>query len=91
MDGRTPTLRVVEALEPTCRDLVELVTAYLDDALSDRDRAGFEAHLAHCRDCTVYLEQMRQTISELGELPPERLSAAGRAKLLSAFRSWVAG
>lgn len=81
---------MVETLEPSCRDLVELVTDYLDGALTERDRAGFEEHLAHCRDCRVHLDQMRQTISELGSLPPERLSAAERDGLLAAFRSWIA-
>jgi anti-sigma factor RsiW len=81
---------VAETLEPSCRELVEVVTAYLDGALSERERAGFEEHVAHCRDCDVYLDQMRQTISELGELPPERLSAAARDELLAAFRTWIA-
>ena len=81
---------MAETLEPSCRELVEVVTAYLDGALSGRERAGFEEHVAHCRDCGVYLDQMRQTISELGELPPERLSAAARDELLAAFRTWIA-
>jgi anti-sigma factor RsiW len=81
---------VVETREPRCRDLVELVTAYLDDALSERDRESLEAHVAHCHDCGVYLDQMRQTISELGGLPPERLSGAAREELLATFRGWVA-
>jgi anti-sigma factor RsiW len=76
--------------EPTCRELVELVTAYLDGVLSERDRQGFEAHLADCRDCAVHLEQMRRTIAELGELPPEDVSDAERDVLLVAFRGWVA-
>jgi anti-sigma factor RsiW len=81
---------VAEALQPTCRELVELVTVYLDGALSERERQGFEEHLAVCRDCAVHLEQMRRTIAELGELPPEELSDADRDVLLVAFRRWVA-
>jgi anti-sigma factor RsiW len=81
---------VAETLEPTCRDLVELVTNYLDDALTERDRAAFEAHVADCRDCGVHLEQMRQTISALGSLPAERLPDPARAELLALFRTWVA-
>jgi anti-sigma factor RsiW len=76
--------------EPTCRELADLVTAYLDGVLSERDRRGFEAHLDECRDCAVHLEQMRRTIAELGELPPEELSDAERDVLLGAFRGWVA-
>lgn len=46
-----------------CRELVELVTAYLDEALLAHDRAGVEAHLAQCDGCTAYLEQFRATIA----------------------------
>ncbi|NUS05462.1 MAG: zf-HC2 domain-containing protein, partial [Nonomuraea sp.] len=30
----------------TCDELVELITAYLDDALDQQRREGFEAHAA---------------------------------------------
>jgi anti-sigma factor RsiW len=52
----------------SCKELVELVTEYLEGTLSAMDRARFEAHLAGCDDCDVYLQQMRQTISLVGEL-----------------------
>ena len=68
---------------------MELVTEYLDDALTERERAGFEAHLADCRDCVVYLDQMRRTIAALGALRRERASPVAREALLAAFRSWV--
>ena len=48
--------------EMTCRELVELVTDYLDDALPPERRAPIEAHLALCDACATYLEQMRQTV-----------------------------
>ena len=67
---------------------MELVTAYLDDALTEHERDSLEAHLADCPHCGVYLDQMRRTISELGDLPPERLSEAARGELLAAFRTW---
>ncbi|MGN6358798.1 MAG: anti-sigma factor family protein, partial [Thermomicrobiales bacterium] len=50
------------ANELSCQELVELVTDYLEGALSAEDRARFEAHLATCRGCTAYVEQMRLTI-----------------------------
>lgn len=46
-----------------CRELVELVTAYLDDALRPEQRASVEAHLAKCDGCRGYLEQFRATIA----------------------------
>jgi anti-sigma factor RsiW len=74
--------------EMPCRELVELVSDYLEDRLSPRDRARFEAHLAECGYCETYLEQMRQTIRALGRLPEESLSAEARDALLVAFRDW---
>lgn len=74
--------------EMTCRELVELVTDYLEKRLSWHDRERFETHLADCSGCRSYLEQMRQTIRALGHLPEESLSPEARGALLAAFRGW---
>ena len=74
--------------EMACRELVELVTDYLEDRLPPDDRARFEAHLADCSYCETYLEQMRQTIRLLGRLPEESLAPQARDALLAAFRGW---
>ena len=74
--------------ELACRELVELVTGYLEQDLSDAERRRFDAHLAECEDCVVYVEQMRHTIRTLGELRPAALTPETRAGLLEAFRSW---
>ena len=72
----------------TCRGFVELVTDYLEGALPAAERGRFEAHLTICPDCSVYFEQVLQAIRLLGELPRERMSSAGKADLLRAFRAW---
>lgn len=74
--------------ELPCRDLVELVSEYLEDRLSPVDRARFDAHLAECDACRAFLDQFRQTIRTLGRLPEESLSAEARTALLAAFRGW---
>ncbi len=74
--------------EMPCRELVEVVTDYLEDRLSPLDRARFEAHLAACDACRTYLEQFRQTVRTLGRLPEESLSPEARNALLAAFRGW---
>ena len=74
--------------ELPCRELVELVTDYLEGRLSPADRARFEAHVAECEYCEAYLEQMRQTIGALGRLEEESLSPQARDTLLAAFRDW---
>jgi anti-sigma factor RsiW len=72
----------------TCRELVELVTDYLEGVLPQLERARFEDHLAGCGPCTKYLAQMRETLSLVGRLTEESLSADGREALLATFRGW---
>lgn len=52
----------------SCQEFVELVTDYLEDALSPAERARFEEHLRECHWCTRYVEQMRVTIRVVGRL-----------------------
>jgi predicted anti-sigma-YlaC factor YlaD len=82
---------VVDTSGLRCRELVELVTEYLEDVMTPADRRRFDEHLSRCDDCSLYLDQMRRTIRALGELPPERLPDALREELLATFRSWPAG
>ena len=72
-----------------CRDLVELVTDYLEGALSPEQHARFENHIAGCDGCTAYLEQMRETIRLTGTLREQQISPEARAALLRAFRGWA--
>jgi anti-sigma factor RsiW len=77
--------------ELTCKELVELVTAYLDGALRGRRLRRFEQHLAACDGCTRYLAQMRATIRATGTLTEEQVTDEQRTVLLTAFRGWSAG
>jgi predicted anti-sigma-YlaC factor YlaD len=72
--------------EMTCKELVELVTAYLDGAVRGRRLRRFEAHLAGCDGCTAFIEQMRRTIRLTGRLTEEHVPEEQRAALLAAFR-----
>ena len=71
-----------------CDELVELVTAYLEGALSPADTQRVAAHLTECDGCTTYVQQFRTTVDALGRLPTEaaELPATTRADLLAAFR-----
>src|SRR5215216_5495122 len=51
--------------EIACKQLVELVADYLDDALSPEMRARFEEHLAGCDGCNAYLSQTQRIIAGL--------------------------
>ncbi len=77
--------------ELACRDIVELVTAYLEDALDAPDRERFEEHLVFCDGCDNYLEQMRLTIRATGSLNGGSFPAELEEKLLEAFRGWRVG
>ena len=55
---------------PTCRDMSELVTDYLERAVSIRKRLDMWWHLARCEACRHYYDQMRRTIGLLRRLPP---------------------
>jgi anti-sigma factor RsiW len=75
----------------TCRELVELVSDYLDGELPDRERARFESHIAACEACTAYVFQMRQTLLVVGAIPPESITPDAERELLEAFRGWKSG
>jgi MFS family permease len=68
------------AQELACKQLVELVADYLDDALSPEMRARFEEHLAGCDGCTTYLSQTQRVIAELRDLSavPDNVQAPQR-------------
>jgi anti-sigma factor RsiW len=74
--------------ELACRELVELVTEYLEGALPAAERARFEAHLTGCDGCRTYVEELRETIRLAGHLEPDTLSPEARDGLLAAFRDW---
>jgi anti-sigma factor RsiW len=68
--------------------LVELVTEYLEGTLPVADRARFDAHLKKCSGCTVYVQQMRQTIRLVGKLSEETLDPQTKEQMLHVFRQW---
>jgi anti-sigma factor RsiW len=78
----------VDSNDLACKELVELVTDYLEDRLPTAERARFDAHLTGCGGCRAYLEQMRQTVRVLGRLPEESIEPAARDRLLAAFLDW---
>ena len=74
--------------ELVCREAVELVTDYLEGALTGRDRARLEAHLAACPHCSEYLAQMRKTLDVLGRIEPEELDPLVQDELVALYRRW---
>ena len=76
-------------MEPiSCQEVVELVTDYLEGAMSPEDVARFEHHLSLCEGCVLYVEQMRMTIAAVGRLREEDVPPRVRDDLVAAFRNF---
>jgi predicted anti-sigma-YlaC factor YlaD len=71
-----------------CKEIVELVTDYLENALLPEIRVQFEEHIAGCDGCSHYLEQVRLTIGMLRTLAQEPAFPATKEDLLQVFRQW---
>ena len=72
----------------SCRELVELLTDYLEGAMPEAERDRAEQHLVICAGCATYLDQLRDTIRVTGALREEALGPEAREALLGAFREW---
>ena len=72
----------------SCREVVDLVTDYVERALPPDEAALFEQHLNFCDGCALYVDQMRATVRTVGRIREEHLPAEAREKLLAVFRDW---
>lgn len=70
-----------------CREVVELVTAYVDGALGAEDAARVETHLTLCPPCVEYVEQIRATVRITAVATAELELRPDRDALLRAFAS----
>lgn len=77
--------------ELTCKELVELVTDYLEGSLPPSDRRRFEEHLVVCDGCTSYLESISLTIRVAGRLTEGDLLPEMEQALVATFRDWKRG
>ena len=71
-----------------CREVVEVVTDYLEGAMPPGERLRFDHHLALCEGCQAYLEQMRTVIRVAGRPAVDAVPPATMDGLLRAFRDW---
>jgi anti-sigma factor RsiW len=71
-----------------CRQVVELMTDYIEGTLAPAERARFEEHIAGCDGCTAYLDQMRITRRIVGRLADVPMPQSVERELLEAFRNW---
>lgn len=87
--GRQSSVAEAPPLMLRCRDVVDLILAYLEGTLDSGERQAFEAHIADCTNCWRFLQTYRATV-ELGQqlreeaIPPdvrERLETFLRSRL----------
>ena len=73
-----------------CREILDSLTAYLEGAVSPRDRQRFESHCRACAGCRAGLEQMRTIVESLGRSGGQQESTAGpeRERMLGLFRDY---
>jgi len=56
-------------LLPSCKDITEESSNYLDHHLPLWRRIGFQIHLLMCVHCKRYVDQLKLTIATLGRIP----------------------
>jgi anti-sigma factor RsiW len=81
-------LRFRPRRDVVCQEAGELVTDYLENALSPAQRRRFEAHLAHCPACPEYLAQMRAIVALAGRVTPDALTPRMREEFVILYRRW---
>jgi len=73
-----------------CRELVQLVTDYLEGLLPAAERDRFERHIASCRGCAAYLQQMRALVRTSGRIAIRSVRPTPPPGLVRAFAAWKA-
>jgi len=74
-----------------CQQAVELVTDYLEGALSRSQRRRFERHLRDCPHCTEYLAQIHRAITLTGSIGPSDLTEQMQDEFIELYRRWQRG
>lgn len=70
----------------TCREMSELVTPYLERAVSLRARLNIRRHLMLCQACRHYYDQMRRVVRLLGANHPVSPDRGAESGVLTALR-----
>jgi anti-sigma factor RsiW len=74
--------------ELVCREVVELISDYIEGELPRPTRRRLESHLRGCEHCSEYLAQMRTTIRITGGLRTSDLPPEVRDELIALYRRW---
>ncbi len=75
-----------EADEMQCKELIELVTEYLEGTIAEAERQQLDSHTAECAWCERYIEQTRQVIGALATLDEGAADNEAWERALASFR-----
>ena len=70
----------------SCQELVELVSDYIERALSVDDAELFEQHLNYCAGCERYVDEILTTIAAGGRLQEQGVPDQTLGPLMHAYR-----
>lgn len=70
-----------------CRSAEPLISAFLEDDLSQNERRSLEAHLLSCRRCSLAVRELRATLTLLSSVPEVDTGPHFEADLLARIRS----
>ena len=71
-----------------CKDLVELVTEYIERTLRAEDVERIDRHLNLCGGCDAFVRQMRLTRETVAAFNVDVLPPATQESALALFRKW---
>lgn len=74
-----------------CREVVELVTDFLEGSLAVERRDPFERHIAMCTWCQTYFDQMLATLDVTNRISPDDVPPELVEELAAVFRLERAG
>ncbi|MCL5746150.1 MAG: zf-HC2 domain-containing protein [Acidobacteria bacterium] len=77
-----------------CKEIFELLSAYIDAELPEDACAEIQAHIAACEPCVEFVKSLRRTVElchgyATGEQPAP-LSGEARQRLMAAYRAMAA-
>lgn len=85
----------VDKLTSECKDMLPLISAYIDDELSDEKRASVEAHLDECPLCRLAMEEMTEASKSyrgiIPLIPPAALKTGVLERLAQMPRGGATG
>src|SRR5699024_996175 len=80
--------KVSKQKELVCREVVELVTIYLDESLGEPDRSELQTHLDGCPHCSTYLDQIKATITHVSDLKQYQIEQPVQFELVQVYLKW---